>query len=183
MEDLYKILQVDPKADPDVIRAAYRALAHKFHPDLNHDASAVDAMKRLNGAYEVLRDVRRRAAYDGQRMTGVGRHDWAASEAEVAHPAGEAFSARPERVFEVRSFSQSRPGKAGLWLGIAAGLLALLVMAPDIDTGGGDLAYQLVTRVWVAIMVFLILWGLIWSMGDLISQVSHIRDESEAQEG
>jgi curved DNA-binding protein CbpA len=61
MEDLYKILQVDPKADPDVIRAAFRVLAQKNHPDLNHNSNASEAMMRLNGAYETLRNPRARS--------------------------------------------------------------------------------------------------------------------------
>ena len=64
-EDLYRILQVDPAADPDVVQAAYRVLARKFHPD----AAGSDAlMKRLNGAWEVLGDARRRARYDIDRV-------------------------------------------------------------------------------------------------------------------
>src|SRR3712207_8591796 len=31
--DHYKVLQVDPEAEPDVIQAAYRALARKYHPE------------------------------------------------------------------------------------------------------------------------------------------------------
>ena len=63
-EDLYRILQVDPAADPDVIQAAYRVLARKFHPD----TSGSDAlMKRLNRAWEVLGDAGKRARYDVDR--------------------------------------------------------------------------------------------------------------------
>src|SRR5215207_1644847 len=64
-EDLYRILQVDPAADPDVIQAAYRVLARKFHPD---GAGSDALMKRLNGAWEVLGDARRRARYDIDRV-------------------------------------------------------------------------------------------------------------------
>jgi len=65
--DHYKVLQVDPAADADVIAAAYRALARRLHPDA--DASTPDdrRMSELNQAYEVLRDPTRRAAYDAQR--------------------------------------------------------------------------------------------------------------------
>jgi molecular chaperone DnaJ len=73
MEDLYRILQVDSKADPDVIRAAFRVLSQKYHPDLNHTSKASEAMMRLNGTYETLRNTRLRSAYDGQRVTGTGQ--------------------------------------------------------------------------------------------------------------
>jgi curved DNA-binding protein CbpA len=66
--DLYRVLQVDPAADPLVIQAAYRVLARIFHPDVEGDA---ERMKRINEAWEVLGDPRRRARYDLER---AGRH-------------------------------------------------------------------------------------------------------------
>ena len=63
-DDLYKILEVDPRAEPEVIQSAYRARARQVHPDVTgHD----DDMKRLNQAWEVLKDPARRATYDHQR--------------------------------------------------------------------------------------------------------------------
>jgi curved DNA-binding protein CbpA len=66
--DLYRVLQVDPAANPVVIQAAYRALAQVFHPDVSGDE---DEMKRINAAWEVLGDPRRRRQYDIER---AGRH-------------------------------------------------------------------------------------------------------------
>jgi curved DNA-binding protein CbpA len=65
--DLYKLLQVDSEADPEVIQAAYRRLAQKFHPDLASGPEAAERMVAINGAWEVLGDPARRAAYDLQR--------------------------------------------------------------------------------------------------------------------
>jgi curved DNA-binding protein CbpA len=59
---------VDPAANPLVIQAAYRALAQIFHPDVFGDE---DEMKRINAAWEVLGDPRRRREYDIER---AGRH-------------------------------------------------------------------------------------------------------------
>ena len=67
--DHYRTLQVDPSADVDVIQAAYRVLARRFHPDLAGDDTA---MKRINAAWEILGDKDRRAAYDLKRAGGVG---------------------------------------------------------------------------------------------------------------
>ena len=64
--DLYKLLQVDSEADPEVIQAAYRRLAQKFHPDLATGVGAAERMVAINGAWEVLGDPGRRAAYDRQ---------------------------------------------------------------------------------------------------------------------
>jgi len=62
--DFYRVMQVDPAADPDIIKAAYRVLARKLHPDLTGDESG---MKRLNTAWDVLRDPTKREAYDAER--------------------------------------------------------------------------------------------------------------------
>jgi len=69
MRDHYITLQVDPGADPEVIEAAYRRLARKWHPDKNPDPHAAVRMKELNEAYEVLRDPTRRRGYDAARAT------------------------------------------------------------------------------------------------------------------
>jgi curved DNA-binding protein CbpA len=71
--DFYRVMQVDPAADPDIVKAAYRVLARKLHPDLTGDESG---MKRLNTAWDVLRDPTKRAAYDAEReaaATAAGR--------------------------------------------------------------------------------------------------------------
>jgi len=63
--DAYRILQVVPVAHPDVIRAAYYALARIYHPD--GDQSDGDLMSDLNWAYDQVRDHTRREAYDRAR--------------------------------------------------------------------------------------------------------------------
>ena len=78
--DLYKVLQVDSEADPDVIQAAYRRLAQRFHPDVTQgDPALTEKMRAINRAWEVLRDPIRRSAYDLER-----RH--AAAAPAHAHP-------------------------------------------------------------------------------------------------
>ena len=65
--DHYRILQVDPGADVEVIQAAYRVLARRFHPDLAGDDAT---MKRLNEAWEILGHKDRRAEYDRAHANG-----------------------------------------------------------------------------------------------------------------
>ena len=65
--DPYKILQVDPEAEDEVIAAAYRRLARKYHPDTATGAEAVGRMAAINAAWEVLGSPKRRAAHDRQR--------------------------------------------------------------------------------------------------------------------
>jgi curved DNA-binding protein CbpA len=59
--DLYEVLQVHRRAEADVIRAAYRTLARKYHPDLGGDQRRMTA---INEAWAILGDPRLRAAYD-----------------------------------------------------------------------------------------------------------------------
>jgi hypothetical protein len=71
MTNYYKLLQVDPSADPEVIAAAYKRLALKNHPDTNGaTAEAKARMQAINQAYEVLSDPVRRADYD-RRMAST----------------------------------------------------------------------------------------------------------------
>ncbi|GEM_PF-2097575 len=69
--DLYEVLQVHPAAEAEVVQAAFRRLAQKYHPDVNPSADAQQRMAQLNQAYAVLGDPAKRAAYDKQRRGGV----------------------------------------------------------------------------------------------------------------
>lgn len=66
-KDYYAILQVHPRAEPEVIEAAYRRLSRKYHPDVSEQADAGQRMRELNEAFEVLSDSARRRAYDRHR--------------------------------------------------------------------------------------------------------------------
>ena len=74
--DYYSILQVARHADAEVIEAAYRRLARKYHPDLHPGAEATERMKRLNEAYDTLSDPTKRTLYDreldGHQDVGTG---------------------------------------------------------------------------------------------------------------
>jgi len=64
-QDYYETLGVNRDADGDAIKAAYRKLAMRYHPDRNpDDAEAESRFKEATEAYEVLKDSQKRAAYD-----------------------------------------------------------------------------------------------------------------------
>jgi curved DNA-binding protein CbpA len=75
VSDYYAILGVDPSASQESIKIAYRRLARETHPDRNIHATATDnkaqsaEMARLNEAYAVLADSRRRREYDDSLRT------------------------------------------------------------------------------------------------------------------
>ena len=65
--DPYKLLQVDPVADPEIIAVAYRKLALRYHPDVASGPEAAAMMVALNRARDLLLDPARRAEHDQHR--------------------------------------------------------------------------------------------------------------------
>ena len=64
-QDYYELLGVPRKASAKDIRAAFRKLARKYHPDLNPgDKSSEEKFKQLQEAYDVLSDSKKRQMYD-----------------------------------------------------------------------------------------------------------------------
>ncbi|GIW14429.1 MAG: hypothetical protein KatS3mg063_0282 [Tepidiforma sp.] len=72
-KDYYAELEVSATASFEEVRAAYRRLARAHHPDVNPSAQAAERMRRINEAWEVLRDPVRRAEYDRTRPAGAAR--------------------------------------------------------------------------------------------------------------
>jgi hypothetical protein len=64
MIDLYAVLEVEPEADIEEIKASYRRLARERHPDVCTSADATEAFALLHKAYAVLRDPEMRQRYD-----------------------------------------------------------------------------------------------------------------------
>ena len=69
--DPYAVLQVLPSADQEVVHAAFKALALKYHPDRDATRRAAEKMAELNRAYAMLRDERGRAAHDRSRRVSI----------------------------------------------------------------------------------------------------------------
>lgn len=74
-KNFYNILGIDKKASKDEIKKAFRALAHKCHPDKK--GGDVEKFKEINEAYTVLSDDQKRAQYDmyGQTFAGANAGD------------------------------------------------------------------------------------------------------------
>ena len=104
-KDYYATLGVERTATADAIKAAYRKLARKYHPDVSKEAGAEEKFKEVSEAYETLKDPEKRAAYDE-----LGRH-----------PEGEQFRPPPgwEQSFGGTSFSFDDVDLADLFAGIS----------------------------------------------------------------
>ncbi len=67
-KDYYAVLNVPPAASQDEIRASYRKLARRWHPDHSREAEAPVRFRLIQEAWETLRDPSRRRAYDESRV-------------------------------------------------------------------------------------------------------------------
>jgi curved DNA-binding protein CbpA len=67
--DPYKLLQVDPEADAEIIQVAYRKLAQRYHPDVAQGPEDARRMADLNAARDLLLDPVARAAHDRTRTS------------------------------------------------------------------------------------------------------------------
>jgi curved DNA-binding protein CbpA len=119
--DPYKILQVDSEAEDEVIQAAYRRLAQKYHPDVAGPSGA-ERMAAINAAWELLRDPNRRAAHDRERMAETMRSAPAAGSTPGSGPTSDTRPGtqppgptyRPRRAETVSSdWTSGRSGSGG----------------------------------------------------------------------
>jgi DnaJ-class molecular chaperone len=101
--DPYKILQVDPEAEDEVIQAAYRRLARKYHPDMAPGPEAEARMAAINAAWDRLGDAASRAAFDRERSLRQ------AHAAEVARRDAEQGASRPPMAGNARPVAPKAP--------------------------------------------------------------------------
>src|SRR5215470_15381681 len=155
--DYYDVLKVERKASQDEIRKSYRRLARKYHPDLNPgDKAAEDRFKKLQEAYDVLSDPKKRQMYDQQGF--YSDSGFAAGGGAQNHGAGMGFSG-----FDFSDyFSQATQGKgrAGARAEAGGGFKDLFSQffgrgaggeeAPTPEAGA-DLEYALSIDFWQAI--------------------------------
>jgi len=73
LRDPYVVLGVPVDADADVVAAAYRALARRFHPDVSREPDTERQMAEVNAAWTILRDPVRRAQWDAAHHPNVKR--------------------------------------------------------------------------------------------------------------
>lgn len=109
----YDNLKVTRDAPPEVIRAAYKTLCHKFHPD-RHSGSgkATHTFQLINTAYEVLSDPARRSHHDAW----IADQDGAQRASDPASDAS-AWDGRERRRRSVQSVAGQAESR--LWYGLS----------------------------------------------------------------
>lgn len=135
--DYYQLLQVEPDVSGRDLKKAYYALSRSYHPDANRDLpmKGRDGCHRiskvLTEAYCVLRDPRKRQAYDAQLETG-GSLRIQLAEARAAHAksdAAERMGTTPQgKQFLLKAEEQQRNGNT-------AGAIQNLQMALTFEPG------------------------------------------------
>lgn len=84
----YDLLEVSPRASPAVIRAAYKSLMQRYHPDKNPDDPQLARMAtEVVHAFEVLSDEKRRQEYDRKLNAESGKRGSRAVSSNDKRPA------------------------------------------------------------------------------------------------
>lgn len=93
MRDPYDVLGVAKNASAKEIKAAYRKLAKKHHPDQNPDDSkAKDRFSAANQAYEIVGDEKNRAAFDRGEIDAEGKQRFQGFEGAQGGAGGDPFA-------------------------------------------------------------------------------------------
>ena len=69
--DYFEVMEVEKSASQDDIKKAYRRLASKYHPDRNESVDAVERFQKIQEAYDVISDPKKRKLYIEQEYTEV----------------------------------------------------------------------------------------------------------------
>ena len=151
-KDYYQVLGVEAGAGEAELKTAYRRLARKYHPDVSKEAGAEERFKAVNEAYEVLRDEKKRAAYDQLRTRGYkpgeefrpppdfgneweGFGNGGEFRFDAGGPGGGGFSDFFESLFGGRARAQQGPSQAQSGMAVRARLQVPLEV---VYTGGSQ---------------------------------------------
>ncbi len=125
IQDPYQVLGVSPTASDDEVKAAYRRLAKKYHPDLNPgDEAAAQKMNEINAAYEQIKNPQKYKAASGGTQQGYGAHEYSGAHAN----SGGAAYAAAESYINAGLFAQARgaldamaqASRGGYWFFLSA---------------------------------------------------------------
>jgi molecular chaperone DnaJ len=128
--DHYAALGVAKDADPEVIRAAYRVLAKKYHPDTSPDKSSdnLHRFRQISEAHSVLSDIARRAEYDAV-LEGTRSPPKVASAPSTRESYGATQQSGEQRPSARSSFEKVRNGVVVVGWSLLGGFIILLILA------------------------------------------------------
>ncbi len=107
VSDPYKVLGLSPGASDEEVKAAYRKLAKKYHPDLNPgNQRAADRMNEINAAYEQIKNPQQQDPFGAGYGSGYGSAWSGAYESAGAYQSRE--SGERNELKAARNFIRSR---------------------------------------------------------------------------
>lgn len=118
VSDPYKVLGLSPDASDEEVKAAYRKLAKKYHPDLNPgNQRAADRMNEINAAYEQIKNPQPQESFGGGSGSYAGTWGGAygGAGAYQSYETGERNELKAARNFiRARQFAQAVNALSGV---------------------------------------------------------------------
>jgi len=110
--NLYDLLGVSEQASQDEIRKTYLELARKYHPDkTGGDEAAEEKLKKINAAYDILKNEEKRKKYDQERRFGGFEGGYNTGDAsEFSDIFSSIFGGGPQA--QTRAYSNARTGRS-----------------------------------------------------------------------
>lgn len=128
----YDNLKVARNAPPEVIRAAYKSLSQKYHPDQNPgDPDAARIMALINEAYRILSDPIKRRDHD----EWIRRSESDSPSKPTKQPRAPSRAPKPQIVSAPRKFSLANHLKSYWWLYLSVALAELALLAAIVCLG------------------------------------------------
>jgi hypothetical protein len=142
----YDVLEVSRTASPEVIRAAYRSLCLKYHPDRASGGDADGHMAAINAAYDVLSDPVKRALYDAR----LSHRRPAAHPPQPSTQTQRGTPTSPETPPKAASTEETEPWLVGVVKDIGRLIYQLLVFAVGYSLSLVGVAAVLLLVIWIA---------------------------------
>lgn len=116
VDDPYKVLGLDRNASDEDVKRAYRALAKKYHPDLNPgDQEAARKMKEVNEAYDQIKNPEKYARQPGSGGSPYGNpygnpyggYGYGGYQERQYQPSGDQYQTSAEQYIRYRRWSEA----------------------------------------------------------------------------